>query len=136
MERKFMGMIYCSECGKQIDENQSSCPNCGVLLNNHIFVQSPKAVQSTDIVENGSIAICAMIFSFLFPPIGIVLGILGLNKQRNKTNLNLCKAAIIISFILTIVYVIILVNLIPFLADTADSLEKGNRLKNILSFLF
>ena len=131
-----MGMIYCSECGKQIDENQSSCPNCGVLLNNHIFVQSPKAVQSTDIVENGSIAICAMIFSFLFPPIGVVLGILGLKKQRSKTNINLCKTAIVISVILTIVDVVILANLIPVLADTADTIEKGNRLKRIINFLF
>ncbi len=131
-----MGMIYCSECGKQIDENQSSCPNCGVLLNNHIFVQSPRAGQSTDIVENGSIAICAMIFSFLFPPIGVVLGILGLNKQRSKTNINLCRTAIVISVILTIVYVVILINLIPVLADTADTIEKGNRIKNFLNFLF
>ncbi len=131
-----MGMIYCSECGKQIDENQSSCPNCGVLLNNHIFVQSPKAVQSTDIVENGSIAICAMIFSFLFPPIGVVLGILGLKKQRSKTNINLCKTAIVISVILTIVDVVILVNLIPVLVDTADTVEKGNRLKRFFNFLF
>ncbi len=130
-----MGMIYCSECGKQIDQNQSSCPNCGALLNSHIFVQSSKAVQSTDIVENGSITICAMIFSFLFPPMGIVLGILGLKKQRSKTNINLCKTAIVISVILTIVYVVILANLIPVLVDTADTIEKGNRIKNFLNDL-
>ena len=129
-------MIYCSECGKQIDQNQSSCPNCGALLNHHIFKQFPNAVQSTDIVENGSIAICAMIFSFLFPPMGIVLGILGLKKQRSKTNINLCKTAIVISVILAIVYVIILVNLIPVLADIADTIEKGNRIKNYLNSLF
>lgn len=131
-----MGMIYCSECGKQINENQSSCSNCGALLNQHIFMQSPRETSSTDIVENGSIAICAMIFSFLFPPLGIILGILGLKKQRSKTNINLCKVAIVISVILTIVYVIILVNLIPVLADIADTIEKGNRIKNYLNSLF
>lgn len=128
--------VFCRECGQKIDESADVCPNCGAPRG-----AVPVTVQNTGgthdaSAESGSIAICAMIFSFLFPPLGLVLGIIGLKRQNYDVNLKLCKIAIAISFILGILYTILIVNLAPFVTETVGNVEKGNRIMNDIENFF
>ena len=58
-------------------------------------------------MESSGIATCALVFAFLFPIVGLILGIVGLNKYKNPSYRSSCTAAIIISIVVWIISAII-----------------------------
>lgn len=86
-----MGLIYCSECGKQISDMAQSCPNCGAPI---VKQQSKNNLHPQNIEEkdsNNPLFVLGYLTSalsfFIFPIIlgiaGMVLGIINITKRES-----------------------------------------------------
>ncbi len=83
-------MKYCSKCGKEIMDEAVICVHCGCQVErigaqNNAFVQ-PQTIISTEAnqpSESKTLLSCAIIFAFLMPIVGIILGIVGLVKYKS-----------------------------------------------------
>ena len=129
--------IICSECGKAVPSGSQICPECGAPTAPQAALMPAQPV--ADMPESGGLAVCAMVFSLLFPPIGLILGIIGRKKYRIPTNIALCKAAVIISVITCILYTVLLIKVVPELLDTYrtanEAKDKYNKVKEWIPFL-
>jgi DNA-directed RNA polymerase subunit RPC12/RpoP len=47
---KFMALIKCNECGKQVSSNAINCPNCGNLIQVQVKLQNEKEKGSTKVL--------------------------------------------------------------------------------------
>ncbi|MBR5091704.1 MAG: hypothetical protein IK093_19960 [Ruminiclostridium sp.] len=61
--------------------------------------------------ENNTIAVLAMVFAFVFPPAGIILGFYGGKIYKEKKNKDLCTAARAIGMVVAFVLLIIIVTM-------------------------
>ncbi|MBQ3888952.1 MAG: hypothetical protein II738_04295 [Clostridia bacterium] len=59
--------------------------------------------------ENQTLAVLALVFSFVEPIIGIILGAVGLNKLHEPKNRSMCKAGLIISIVRIVLAVILVI---------------------------
>lgn len=129
--------IICTECGKTVPSGSQICPECGAPTAPQAALMPAQPV--ADMPESGGLAVCAMVFSLLFPPIGLILGIIGRKKYRIPTNIALCKAAVIISVITCILYTVLLIKVVPELLDTYrtanEAKDKYNKVKEWIPFL-
>lgn len=110
-------MIYCTNCGRELSDDSSFCNACGqpvcrdsgpdMAAGNQPYMQSaapdPYAnAQSSGYgygqpgsgYESNILAIAAIVASISFSPIGIVIGLIGLNSYNDPSNRRLCKIAI------------------------------------------
>ena len=120
-----MAMKICMECGSKIDEQMQACPNCGYVLKETVICHecgkkiradvdycpncgAPTRPQKIEVTpgkpagipaESGAIAVCAMVFAFLLPPVGLIFALIGLKKNRQPVHRKLCIAALVISVI-------------------------------------
>ena len=120
-------MKYCTHCGQELNDNDYYCFKCGnqAVFNIKELNTLDKQDKTSDnhvTKENQSkdiniFALLGFIFSFVSAVIGLVFGIIGLNKckEDNERGEGLAKAAIIIStvsivlsIIAVIVYIILL----------------------------
>lgn len=82
---------YCKACGKSIPKSSFYCPLC-----NKIADTAPAPVTA----ETNGMALAGFILSFFVPILGLIFGIIGLNKANNGADRRgLALAAIIISAI-------------------------------------
>ncbi len=88
--------MYCGKCGKEIHDEAVICPHCGCGVSNR-SVAAPK-------VETSALSLTAIIFAFLAPLVGLILGIVGMNVYKNETFKQKCKGAILISLGMAIAY--------------------------------
>lgn len=91
---------FCSNCGKELLDNQEVCLNCGVLVSNN---------NSNNTVSNGDNGSAGwFILGFFFPIVGLILYICFKNnrvkdaKQVGKGAL----ASVIIYLVLVVIFVI------------------------------
>ncbi len=90
-------MKYCSNCGKEVDENAFVCVNCGYKL--------------MDQKEEGSaLGILSIIFGALGGWLGLVFGIIGLCIYKTKENKRNCKIGIglFVGWILLLIMIILM----------------------------
>ncbi|MBP3635730.1 MAG: zinc ribbon domain-containing protein [Bacilli bacterium] len=107
--------MYCSRCGAQNELNSKFCAKCGNNLNEMAEEVDDKKLKSIN-----RFSIASFILSFLLPPIGLILSIIGLvrcNKYKKETNEKVGYLAfnivgIIISIVIT--FIILLVAIIVF----------------------
>ena len=94
--------MYCPKCGKEINDEAVICVGCGCQV-------KQKAEASADVQENkpvresSSTANCALLFAFLFPVVGLVMGIIGSCRYKTPMYKNRCITAIVVSVIVWIV---------------------------------
>ncbi len=121
MERK------CPSCGAVCTENTLYCEYCGTKLitddKTYLkikYFEDKKKAQEQEKAERKAreeqeanekpmrtLAICALIFSFFFSIVGLILGIMGLKKIKEKNKYRTwCVAAIVISILMMILTVI------------------------------
>lgn len=91
-------MKYCSKCGKELMDEAVICVNCGCAVANE-QTANPTAVQNR---ESSSTANCALIFAFLCPIVGLIIGIVGLRKYKDQRLRKRCTTAIVISIVIWI----------------------------------
>ena len=93
--------MFCQKCGKEIHNEAVVCIHCGCSVNRGSSVStqntSYRAVQ-----ESSSTANCAMLFAFLIPIVGLILGIIGVNKYITPSYKSRSVSAIVISIIVWI----------------------------------
>lgn len=95
-------MLYCSNCGSELQENQQVCLNCGKLV-----VENKPTEKDTSM----TFAIIGVVGGLLIPLIGFISGGIGLsraNKANNSTAKTLSILAIVIGVIMFFVYLSIL----------------------------
>ncbi len=120
---------FCSECGAPLNEPLDYCPECGAPLKADSQNTFPAGYLSQSAIMNGNehqsdvIAVCAMLFSILLPPIGLIFSVIGLIIYRSGTNKKLSIVSLVISIILGIVYGIILAVVLP---DVLNMMQAGN----------
>lgn len=71
--------IYCPDCDKKISRKAKACPHCGCVI-------SADSITTGDKGENYNLSIAALICAFLFPIVGLILGIMVLNSNKGKSN--------------------------------------------------
>ena len=59
--------------------------------------------------ENSVMAVLALIFAFVEPIIGIILGAIGLSKLHEPKNRTMCKAGVIISIVRIVLVIILMI---------------------------
>ena len=86
--------MFCTNCGKELNENAVICPNCGVPTSNYVPNFNGQMSQ-----EKNSMAVAGFICSFITPILGWVFGGIGLSraKKRNNKGKALSVAAIVIA---------------------------------------
>lgn len=105
-------MKFCSKCGKEIMDEAVICVHCGCQVDGKQINTPAQPVQPlNDPSESGGLAIAAIIFSFLSPLIGFILGIVGYNKYKTPAYKGQCSAAMFISIFIFIISFIILMTL-------------------------
>ncbi len=116
---------FCIECGRLIPLSASVCTECGAPQ--HKKDAAPAAANTTVIVNESrlsdSIAVCAMIFGFLLPPVGLIFSIIGIISYGPGMNKKMSIAALIISVIVGVAMGITIYTLYP---STRDAIQAGN----------
>ncbi|MBR0145707.1 MAG: hypothetical protein IJM25_03475 [Eubacterium sp.] len=138
-----VGGSPCRECGCLLRPNDSTCPNCGApsfrsVPGEYAVSMTPEYEQNHPVKENTSdgntMVICAMVMAFIFPPLGLILGILSLKKAGTKTQRNLAITSIILSIIWAIILTILLVIFLPKIFGLAEKSEKVHDFLDKLGF--
>ena len=93
--------MFCSNCGKEIDDKAVLCTHCGVWIGKipeMNIIEKPK--------NSNGIAIAGFICSFLVPLLGWIFGGVGLARanKRNGKGKGFSIAAIVISTIMFFAY--------------------------------
>ena len=126
--------MFCGNCGNKMNEGERFCNKCGFDMkpgekkeeakeenfeqvevkptnNNQPVNNAPAPVQNNANEPAPVIGICAIIFTFLFWPVGLVLGIIAIAKGKtNKANKILGIISTILSalaLVFTILFIII-----------------------------
>lgn len=74
--------MFCSKCGKEINDEAVVCIHCGCAVNN----TANKTANQVDQIEqpNVGVGVMLMIVSFLIPIVGVILGIVFLCQRKTK----------------------------------------------------
>lgn len=77
-----MALINCPECGKQISDKATTCPNCGCpIINNNSSIQTPQVTRNK---KRGCLIPILIILIIL--GIGLTVGISDMKKNPDKYN--------------------------------------------------
>ena len=127
--------MFCKNCGKDIGD-ELICPECGTDNGETSAVvtqQAPVVSEQPKDERKQKSNICAILgfaWSFYMPLLGVILGIVGLAKQKEYTDPNkgLGIAAVIIgglqilsSILLVVIVVALIVPLVPQLTEAINS---------------
>ncbi len=98
--------MFCTNCGKEINDNAAICPYCGVVAN-----KSALSNASGNTNQSNTMAIVGFIFSFFFALVGLICSIIGFKKaaELGGNGKGLALAGIIISSISIIITIIVFV---------------------------
>ncbi len=98
--------MFCTNCGKEINDNAAICPYCGVVANKNALSNA-----SNNTNQSNTMAIVGFIFSFFFALVGLICSIIGFKKaaELGGNGKGLALAGIIISSISIIITIIVFV---------------------------
>lgn len=93
-------MKYCPYCGKENEDNNKFCYNCGKQLDGSFVMNTPQK----PVKQSNGYAIAGFILSFIIPVFGIILGALGYSKSKemNGKGKQLSVASMVISFVVVV----------------------------------
>lgn len=95
--------MYCSNCGKELNDNADVCIYCGAFTNKNNNKRT-----NVEQKEFNTVALVGFIFSFFFPLVGFILGLIGMGKAK-KTNsgIGFAIAAVLLSLIFILINIIV-----------------------------
>ena len=91
-------MKFCSKCGKELFDEAVICTNCGCSVAPRAESVTPKA----SVKESPNTANMAMLFAFLIPIVGLIMGIVGACKYQNPDYKKKSVIAIVVSIVVWI----------------------------------
>lgn len=89
--------MFCGKCGKEINNEAVVCPHCGCAV-------AGKAVVRKRGGETSTLSMLAVVFAFLAPIVGLILGIVGMSSYNDESLRKKCKGAIFISLGMFLAY--------------------------------
>ena len=95
--------MFCQKCGKEIHDEAVVCIHCGCAVAG-TRVQNGYYNEE----ETSSLATLSIVFAFLMPIVGLILGICGCVKYKDENYKTTSTYGIILSIIMWIVYAVIL----------------------------
>lgn len=121
--------MFCTNCGKEIDDNAVICPSCGVPTDNMKKTVAPAAAPAPTTQSKGAngLAIAGLVlglvglfggnYIFLIPGlIGLILSIVGMVKSKQYAARGLAIAALIVSIVSFVIWLIVWIALFAVLA--------------------
>ena len=110
--------MFCKNCGKEISDSAVVCPNCGVATDN--MLQATSAITTGQPKSANGFAIAGLVlglvglfggnYAFLIPGlIGLILSIVGMVKSKQYAAPGLALAALIVSIITFLIWLIIFI---------------------------
>lgn len=104
--------MFCQKCGKEINDEAVICVGCGCPVT-PVQSSTPSAStisssNSKPVQESNSTANCALLFAFLIPIVGFIMGIVGACKYKTPSFKSKCITAIVISVIVEIILIAII----------------------------
>ena len=106
--------MFCPTCGNQIQDNAAICPNCGCPTNNQPPQQAVAPATSAPMLENGEtpgMATAAIVCAFLFPLLGLILGIVGAVKYKTPSLKSRSVIAIVLSLVVWVISMVVVLNM-------------------------
>jgi hypothetical protein len=111
--------VFCSNCGAQFEGK--FCSACGTSAaptsqapagaDPLVFVQTRTGTPTAANAQTSGLAIGALVLSFIFPFIGIILGFVARNEISNskgtKAGEGLANAAIVLGFVFTFLQILV-----------------------------
>lgn len=107
-------MKYCIFCGEKIEEDSEFCPNCGAKQER--ITVTNEEINASNNNDASNLSIIALIFAFVFPIVGLILGIIGMSKAKNMSGkgYGLSLAAVIIAGLDIVMTIVVLIIVIVF----------------------
>ena len=103
---------YCANCGTEIKEGMTRCPNCSKS-----FVEEKK--------ETNAMAIAGLICAFLFPLLGLIFSIVGLKKSKELNNgKEMSVVGIVVSSLALVFALIVMIFVFIFTAAAIANSDK------------
>ena len=122
--------MYCSNCGKLIDDDNKYCPHCGAqnknatssygygssgstyeTPNNTPWGYRPQTFSSIHAdegrPEDQTLGVLAIVFSALGGVLGLILALVGLSKYKEEPGRKKCKTALILLAIWVVILILI-----------------------------
>ena len=101
--------MYCTNCGKEIDDKAVICVHCGVPTDNYSTLANVKTEQKTNglAIAGFAVGLASLWFgAFLAIPsvAGLILSIFGM---KNKAKYNRCNGLAVAGLVISIVSVVI-----------------------------
>ena len=77
-----MALIFCPDCGKEVSDSASNCPNCAYPLNRLKSNTMSPAILNNQLVVAGYVVVflSLLILPIIFMITGIVIGIINISK--------------------------------------------------------
>lgn len=127
-------MKYCQNCGKEANDAAKFCEYCGnqfnlVRINEQENTNNSNVINNlnngsnninvnnqnqSNINESNTMGICAIVFAFVIPLVGLILSIMILATKKDYTTRKYGKIGLIISIITFIINVTITIIYIAF----------------------
>ncbi|MBO4338572.1 MAG: zinc-ribbon domain-containing protein [Clostridia bacterium] len=82
--------MFCTKCGKEIDNNAVMCPNCGCATSYRDFRQNDTMaeLQEQNLVSSiSNLGTLSLIFAFIIPIVSIILAIVGFSKISSSKSM-------------------------------------------------
>lgn len=96
--------MYCSYCGKKVNENQKHCVYCGTENEHYVENKNEEVITNTELQKNtvqenkdnvsSVYAILALIFGALGGWLGLLFGIIGLKNYTDTNKRTMCYIGI------------------------------------------
>jgi uncharacterized membrane protein YvbJ len=98
--------MFCTSCGKEINDQAIACPECGAPTKN-FNEQSVEKVAKAEKKFNG-LSIAGFVCAFIFPFLGLLFSIIGLviACKKQEAGKGLAIAGIVISVAFLVPYII------------------------------
>lgn len=83
-KRKGEYVMFCSNCGKELDDNAVVCTHCGCLTREASFVKPMVERSEVEEGQSNGIAIAGFVCSFFIPLLGWIFGGVGLSRSAKQ----------------------------------------------------
>lgn len=110
--------MFCTNCGKEIDDNAVVCPGCGVPTDNMKKSVAPAPAAAP--AQKNTMALVGFILSLLgFNVIALILSIVGLTNCKKPEYNGDGKGFAIAGIIISSIYIVIIIILYAAIGATA-----------------
>ena len=116
-------MSFCMNCGAKLNDGDAFCATCGSAVNSIPGVQNTN-INNVKTIETGNkpLAIIAMVFAFIFPPLGLILAIAAVIVNRRTD----CKTLSIVALVFAILWTALIglsIGLVIHMINVIEAIE-------------